>query len=257
MALNWMKVDKVSFNSLLLLERVQLTWLPGWVDEENLATALRANPAVEWFMRHKCPEISSWLDKVLSLPTEAPVREAELAVLSQLEDLLVYALDPDIYDAQPFLNWDNRELTELVDFAGKTVIDVGAGTGRLTLVALEHGATVYAVEPVANLRAFLLQKTRRQTLDKRLFVVDGLITRIPFADKFADVVMGGHVFGDAPDEEYAELLRVVRPGGMIVLCPGNNDKDNAAHKFLVETGFQWSRFEQPRDGIKRKYWKIV
>lgn len=69
--------------------------------------------------------------------------------------------------------------------------------------------------------------------------------------------MGGHVFGDTPEEEYKELLRVTKPGGMIILCPGNGDKDNEIHRFLVDKGFEWSRFEEPRDGIKRKYWKQV
>jgi len=50
---------------------------------------------------------------------------------------------------------------------------------------------------------------------------------------------------------------VTRPGGMMILCPGNNDRDTEAHRYLVSQGFAWSRFEEPGDGIKRKYWKVV
>jgi len=88
--------------------------------------------------------------------------------------------------------------------------------------------------------------------------VDGLITDIPFPDQFADVTMGGHVFGDHLEQEYQEMARVTKPGGMVILCPGNDDRDNDRHRFLVSEGFHWwSRFEGPEDGMKRKYWKAV
>ncbi|MBN1970771.1 MAG: hypothetical protein JXR48_08550 [Candidatus Delongbacteria bacterium] len=44
---------------------------------------------------------------------------------------------------------------------------------------------------------------------------------------------------------------------MIVFCPGNVDKDNGQHKFLLDNEYNWSVFETPGDGLRRKYWKIV
>ncbi len=61
MPVNWMDVSGLSFNTLLLLERVQLSWFPGWVPEKELAIASRANPVVDWYLRHKCPELNEWL----------------------------------------------------------------------------------------------------------------------------------------------------------------------------------------------------
>jgi hypothetical protein len=29
------------------------------------------------------------------------------------------------------------------------------------------------------------------------------------------------------------------------------------HEFLVSRGFRWGRFEEPRSGVARKYWKTV
>ena len=262
MPLNWMDVSNVSFNAVILLEEVQLSWLPGWLPENELRAALRANPAVEWFMRHKCPALNPWLnhvmagDQTLQPCSPEEVRAAEVKLLRSMEDLLVYALDPAVYDAQPFLGWDSTELTSLADFNGKTVIDVGSGTGRLAFTVAEQAGVVFAVEPVANLRRYLREKARTRKL-ANLYPVDGLITGIPFPARFADVALGGHVYGDDPAGEYAELERVTKPGGVIILCPGNNDVDNDAHRFLVDHGFEWSVFIEPPADRRRKYWKRI
>jgi len=48
MPVHWIDVSDLSFLTLLLLEQVQLSWFPGWLPEDRLAIALKANPAVEW-----------------------------------------------------------------------------------------------------------------------------------------------------------------------------------------------------------------
>ncbi len=70
MPVDWMDVTSLSFNSLLLLERVQLSWIPRYmhVPEKELVIALRANQIVEWYFRHKCPELNPWLDQRFSQP---------------------------------------------------------------------------------------------------------------------------------------------------------------------------------------------
>lgn len=259
MTLNWINVSNLSFNTLLLLEREQLAWLPGWLPETELGTALHANPAVEWFLRHKNPELDPWVDSVLEkgIPgaAEADVRAAEEAILRSMNDLICYAVDPDIYDKQPFLYWDENELTRLVDFRNKLVADIGAGTGKLTFIAAEQDPRgIFAVEPVGNLRHYLKMKAHRLGY-KNVFPISGLIDDLPFPNDFLDVLMGGHVFGNLPEAEYKEMVRVTKPGGIVILCPGNDDNDNETHRFLEEHQFNWSRFEEPQDGLKRKYWK--
>jgi SAM-dependent methyltransferase len=259
---DWIDVTQLSFNTLLLLERVQLSWFPGWVSEQELAIALQGNPTVEWYLRHKCPEISDWLEHCLSTytsptsPTSERIRQAEINILKSINDLLVYVVDPAIYDAQPFLGWDSNELLSLADFGGRVVVDVGSGTGRLAFVAAESALAVYAVEPVANLRRYIKQKSKAQNI-ANIFPVDGLITDLPFQAGFANITMGGHVFGGIPELEYAEMKRITRPGGMIILCPGTSLSETKAHEYLVSQNFNWSTFEEPRDGTKRKYWKKI
>lgn len=260
MAVNWIDTSKLSFNSLLLLERIQISWFPEWLPEKELAIVLRANPTVEWFLRNKCPEIRNWLDKVVSLDTgkcnKNDVQKAEQTILNSISDLLTYIIDPAIYDAQPFLQWEPSELTAIVDFTGKIVIDVGAGTGKLTFIATPKAKVVYAVEPVGNLRFYLKQKAKEKGLSN-VFPVDGLITDIPFPDNFVDICMEGHTFGDNIEAEHREMERVTKKGGMVIHCPGNNDLDNETHQFLVDKGYKWSKFEEPEDGMKRKYWKCI
>jgi hypothetical protein len=53
------------------------------------------------------------------------------------------------------------------------------------------------------------------------------------------------------------LERLTTSGGMVILCLGNNDVDNQAHSLLIDHSYSWSRFEEPQDGWKRKYWKTI
>lgn len=262
MALNWLAVSNLSFNTLLLLERFQLQKFPGWVPQEDLAIALHGNPVISWYISHKCPEIKDWLGEVKNItrrlepPDPEEIRQAEKTILREINDLLVYVIDPKVYDEQPFLMWDPNELTGLIDFSGKTVIDVGSGTGRLALLAAPQARTVFAVEPVSNLRYYLKDKAHRQGFTN-VYPVDGLNTEIPFPDYFADATMSGHVFGDLPEEEYQEMVRVTRPGGMLILCPGTSRKENLAHEYLLSQDFEWSEFKEPGDHSVRKYWKTL
>ena len=259
MAVNWIDVKGMPFDALLLLERVQIKWLVDCMPSDELAIALDANPVVTWYLGSKCPERR---EKIAELGKRVEggycadrVREAELCVLRSIADWLVYLVDPEAYDRQPFLGWDDRELLSLADFSGKVVLDIGAGTGRLAFAIAGYAEAVYCVEPVGNLRDRVRAKAREKGLCN-VYAVDGLITEIPFPAGFADIVMGGHVFGDDLEAEHRELCRVTRPGGSVILCPGNIDRDNEAHAFLTGKGFEWARFEEPGDGLKRKYWKV-
>jgi len=261
MPLNWLDVTPLSFNVLLLLERVQLSWLPGWPPEKEMAIALHANPTVRWFLVNKNPEIMSWVEKFCAehAPSDDPViiRKAEEAVMWALNDLLCYAVKPENYANQEFLSYDDSELLKIAGFKDKVVLDIGAGTGRLLFIAAKAGAkAVFAVEPVENLRRYILAEAEKMGLSN-VYAVDGLIRKIPFYDNFADVVMGGHVFGDFMEAEYSECARVTKPGGKIIYCPGSTLWQNEAHEFLTKKGFEHEQFLEPPEMTVRKYWKTI
>lgn len=263
MPLNWIDMTFVPVEVLFLLERIHISWFQRWRFPEETRAAfgwvLKNRPDLAWYLSHKDPSARDWIQKLIqSAPQAYPdMRQAELLVLRSLEDLIVYIWDPSVYDQQPFVNWNSEELTGLADFEGKLVLDIGAGTGKQSFSALNAGAAnVIAVEPVENLRIYMRQKAKQMGI-KQFYTVDGSITAIPFPDQFADITMGGHVFGDDPEDEIKEMIRVTKPDGFVILCPGNNDEDNERHDFLLSENFSWGRFEEPQDGWKRKYWKQV
>lgn len=259
--LGWLDVSHLDFNVLLLLEPLHAECLAQRDPDQALGTALRAHPAVGWYLEQIHPPIGEYLTACLDIapPDPAPeeLRQAEVAVLESIQDWLIYVLDPEIYDRLTFLTWDDRSLLDMADFTDKVVLDIGSGTGRLAFTVAPLARAVYAVEPVANLRRFLWAKRARLGLEN-VYPCDGLITRIPFPENFADIVMAGHVFGEDFDAEYTEMTRVVRSGGKLLLHPGTNaTHDDDAHRFLLSQGFDFDTFEEPGDGLKRKYWQTI
>jgi len=116
-------------------------------------------------------------------------------------------------------------LRTIADLDGANVVEVGAGTGRLTSLMLSAGARVHATEVAAP----MLEVARRKlgdSPDLQLSVADA--RALPAPDAQADLGIAGWVFGhlrhwlpadwrtqigDALDE----MARTVRPGGQLVV----------------------------------------
>ena len=117
------------------------------------------------------------------------------------------------------VDWLAREL----DLgAGATVVDLAAGTGKLTRPLAATGAEVIAVEPVAEMRALIGGEAAR--------VLDGTAEAIPLPDASADALTVGQAFHwfDGP-VALAEIHRVVRPGGALALVWNTRPLDDPVH----------------------------
>jgi SAM-dependent methyltransferase len=91
-----------------------------------------------------------------------------------------------------------------------TVLDVGAGTGKLTRVLAARYAKVFALEPLAALRAILAERVPQAD------VLAGVAEAIPLDDGAVDGVFTGQAFHwFANDVAVAEIARVLRPGGVL------------------------------------------
>ncbi|MGH3694816.1 MAG: class I SAM-dependent methyltransferase [Pseudonocardiaceae bacterium] len=105
---------------------------------------------------------------------------------------------------------------------GATVVDLAAGTGKLTEAILRCGipaAAVLAVEPDAGMRAELSRRLPEIT------VRSGSAEQIPTEDGAVDAVLVGQAFHwFEPDRALAEIARVVRPGGVLAVL-GNTEDD--------------------------------
>jgi SAM-dependent methyltransferase len=101
--------------------------------------------------------------------------------------------------------------------AGRTVVDLGAGTGKLTRLLLPSGARVVAVEPIAEMRAYIHGAE----------VLDGTAEAIPLPDASADVVAAAQAFHWFDhDRALPEIHRVLREGGALVLVWNMRDLDD-------------------------------
>ena len=253
--LGWKDVSNYKFTVVTLFESIQLEWLVEWKSHDELGVLMREYPDVSWHMKHKAPHLKEKFEEIENQKTDLVYsRELEKNFVCSLEDWIIYVIDPECYDKQDHNKWETSELLSLIDFNDKTVIDIGSGTGSQVFRVAPLAKTVYSVEPVGNLRMYIKDKAKKFGYSN-VYVVDGTMTDLPYPDNFIDVVMAGHVFGDHVQKEYDEMYRVVKPGGMIILIPGNNDKDNDIHEFLMDKGFEYSSFLEPGDGMKRKYWK--
>lgn len=250
MSLNWIDPKDYSFNSFLLLERFQIRLMMengGWRNDKDewkrsMGIALNANPVVKWYFTRRYPEctpIVTELTKNVPFVTDSEqIRRSELYALLSVEDFVVYTAPEVMAEKCDFIRgWSKERLYELVALNGKTVLDVGAGTGRLTFAAAEKASWVYASEPVETLREFMRNSITAQGI-KNIRVLDGFITEMPFPDDTFDVVMSGHVVGDDWDNEVNELARVCKNGGWLIDCPGDSEGDMESSKDLVSRGWE-------------------
>ncbi len=104
---------------------------------------------------------------------------------------------------------------------GRRVLDLAAGTGKLTRLLVPSGAEVVAVEPVAAMRERL--EASLPGVDLREGTAEGL----PLDDASVDAVTVAQAFHwfDA-GRALAEIRRVLRPGGHLFLVWNTRDRSH-------------------------------
>ena len=109
------------------------------------------------------------------------------------------------------------------------IVDVGAGTGKLTRVLAAAWPEVVAVEPVEGMRAVL------RAVLPGVEVIDGAAARLPFDPATFDaVVVGQAIHWIADGEALSEFARVLRPDGVLVIVQNVRDRTQRLHAFISE-----------------------
>lgn len=133
--------------------------------------------------------------------------------------------------------------------AGSTVLDLAAGTGKLTRLLVPSGARVVAVEPVAAMRAALVSNL------PAIEVREGAAEDIPLEDSSMDAVTVAQAFHwFRAEEALAEIHRVLRPGGHLGLVWNRRDPDSPVNSVL-ESVMHAHRYQVP--GHRDRRWKAA
>jgi SAM-dependent methyltransferase len=131
------------------------------------------------------------------------------------------------------------------------VLDLGAGTGKLTQILAARYAHVIAVEPLEELRALLA--VRAPGAEVRA----GAAEAIPLDDASVDAVFAGQAFHwFANDSAVGEIARVLRPGGVLALLwnvPNGTPSVPADYNARMEELHEAGRPDPPDEHVLERF----
>ena len=150
---------------------------------------------------------------------------------------------------------------EGLDLKGKVVLDVGCGTGIISLLALREGAAKVVCGDISNyMLAVARSKAAREGYEAAVSFRQLDAEALPFEDGTFDLTLTGMTLGLIPEPEKAvsELVRVLRPGGLA--CIGAHGPEHyweaceasfkAIHKRYV-LGYRLEFWPRTEDEIRR------
>ena len=123
---------------------------------------------------------------------------------------------PEVYELENRAADPHGRITaamqEIGDWSGRSVLDLGCGTGFHLPLWAASAAEVVGVEPHPPLVSLARRRTKRL---KNVTVLKGMAESLPVADASVDVVHArwAYFFGPGSEPGLRELDRVVRRGG--------------------------------------------
>jgi SAM-dependent methyltransferase len=156
---------------------------------------------------------------------------------------LLYRLEPQLYERLACAERLHPGVIDWLPRSADKIVEVGAGTGRLTLELLGRGREVVAIEPAAGLRQILERKLAGAEHGYRARVTHGFFDDLPVESGHADLVVACSVLtpaaGHGGDAGLAEMERVCRPGGCVAIIWPNN------LEWLAARHYQYASFAGP------------
>ena len=133
---------------------------------------------------------------------------------------------------------------------GDNVLDVGCGTGEVTLLAKTRAnqGNVHGIDPSPEMLAVARKKAARKGLDINFRV--GVIEALPFPDSSLDVVTSSLMMHHLPENlkgrGLAEIYRVLKPGGRLLIA----DFLRPTGSFLNHLFIAFTRHHGLRSGVE-------
>lgn len=134
--------------------------------------------------------------------------------------------------------------------SGDVVLDVGCGTGDVTLLAKTRAkdGKVYGIDPAPEMINVARKKAARRGLDIDFRV--GVIESLPFPDASIDVVTSSLMMHHLPEDlkvrGLAEIYRVLKPGGRLLIA----DFMRPTGSFLNHLFIAFTRHQRLQRGVE-------
>ena len=166
---------------------------------------------------------------------------------------LLYRLEPELYERLVAAEPLHPAILEWLPPHVPRIIEVGAGTGRLTLDLVARCHQLTAVEPATPLRARLRAVLARAANTR---IISGFFDALPLADQSAELVVACSALTPEPahggDRGIAEMERVCAAGGMVVIVWPNEPEWLATHgyRYLSFPGPMTMDFASPSEAVQ-------
>jgi len=149
----------------------------------------------------------------------------------------------------------NHIVHELKLTKDSVIIDLAAGTGKMTELLLKHptlaGAKIIAVEPVPEMRQKLTEKLGSSS---HLQVLEGTAGKIPLPPASVDVVVVAQAFHWFDNmEALVEISRVLKPGK--ALCLVWNSEDGRTTQWVAKLRESFEQFDGDVPQYRTGKWK--
>jgi SAM-dependent methyltransferase len=155
---------------------------------------------------------------------------------------LLYRLEPELYDRLASAERLHPAVVRWLPNRVERIVEVGAGSGRLTLELVSRCNQLTAIEPAAHLREILARKLERRVASEagghepaQVRVISGFLDALPVPDRSAELVVSCSVLTPEPSHGggrgLAEMERVCARQGMVVIVWPNRPEWLSAHGY--------------------------
>jgi len=161
--------------------------------------------------------------------------------------------DYDTYEGHGIKSQEERNAWQKVLYEAFSednldILDVGCGTGELSMILAKMGHNVIGVDLSEKMLAIAIEKARSSQLKAKFLVGDA--ENLKFEDEYFDVVMSRHLLWTLPSPEMAfgEWKRVLKDGGYLAVIDGEWRKpsiEGCIRRLIAEMGILFVERKNP------------